>query len=99
MGMAALAEFGVAGAAAGVVLGGDPGPMIDGRAQPHLAGLAHEDDAALAAAACDGRDAGEAAQGVLVSALQGLGSLGEQRGEDDPADAWQGAEDRHVMLL
>jgi hypothetical protein len=31
--------------------------------------------------------------------LQGLVGLGEQRGEVDPTDSRQGAQDRHVALL
>src|SRR6516162_6953041 len=91
-----LAQFGVARAAAGVVLNGDARPMVDGGAQPELAGLAHEHDAALAAAARHGSDAGQAAQRMIVSLAQRLGGLAEQRGEDDPSDARQGSQDRHV---
>ena len=36
---------------------------------------------------------------MIVSPLQGIGSLGEQRSEDDPTNAWQGTEDGHVILL
>lgn len=36
--MTALAQFGVAGAAAGVVLDGDAGPMVYGGAQPQMTG-------------------------------------------------------------
>ena len=57
MAMTALAQFRVAGAAARIVLDGDTGPMIDGGAQPQMAGLTHEDDAALAAASRHRSDA------------------------------------------
>jgi hypothetical protein len=36
---------------------------------------------------------------VIVSPTQRLASLSEQRGEDDPSDARQGSQDRHVALL
>ncbi len=38
-------------------------------------------------------------QGVVISSPQRLRGLGEQRGENDSADSWPGAKDRHVMLL
>src|SRR5262252_2915447 len=82
-----------------VVLDGDARPMIDRAAQPHVAGLAHDDDAALATALGHRGDAGQGAQGVIISPAQRLGSLGEQRGEDDPPDTRQGSQDRHVALL
>ena len=36
---------------------------------------------------------------MIVSALQSIWSFCEHRGEDDPADTWQGIEDRHVTML
>ena len=36
---------------------------------------------------------------MIVSPLQGIGSLCEQRSKDDPTNAWQGTEDGHVILL
>ncbi len=59
MAMTALAQFRVAGSAARIVLDGDTGPMIDGGAQPQMAGLTHEDDAAFAAASRHRSDAGD----------------------------------------
>lgn len=99
MGVAALSEFAVTGMAAGAALGADPGPIIDGGVQPELACMANEDDPPLSAAAGDGCEARQAAQGMVVSPLQGLGGLDEKRGEDDPAGAWPGAEDRRVTPL
>jgi choline dehydrogenase-like flavoprotein len=99
MAMTALAQFRVAGAAARIVLDGDTGPMIDGGAQPQMAGLTHEDDAALAAASCHRSDAGQRAQRMIISFAQRFRGLAEQRGEDDPSDARQGSQDRHVALL
>src|SRR5271157_4385430 len=75
------------------------GPMADGGAQPQMTGLAHEDDAALVAAPCYWGDAGQGAQRVIISFAQRLRGLAEQRGEDDPSDARQGSQDRHVALL
>jgi len=99
MAMTALAQFRVAGAAARIVLDGDTGPMIDGGAQPQMAGLTHEDDAALAAASRHRSDAGQSAQRMIISFAQRFRGLAEQRGEDDPSDARQGSQDRHVALL
>ena len=99
MAMTALAQFRVAGAAARIVLDGDTGPMIDGGAQPQVAGLTHEDDAALAAASRHRSDAGQSAQRMVISFAQRFRGLAEQRGEDDPSDARQGSQDRHVALL
>uniref|UniRef100_UPI001953FC53 hypothetical protein n=1 Tax=Stenotrophomonas maltophilia TaxID=40324 RepID=UPI001953FC53 len=39
------------------------------------------------------------AQGVVISRLEGLMSLREQRGEDDPSHPRQGAQDCRVALL
>jgi hypothetical protein len=89
----------ISGAADRVALSGDAGPVVDGVAQPDVRGLAHHHDPALARAPRDGCDAGQAAQGLVVSALQGFPCLCEQRGEDDPSDSGQGFEDRHVALL
>ena len=83
MAMTALAQFRVAGAAARIVLDGDTGPMIDGGAQPQMAGLTHEDDAALAAASRHRSDAGQSAQRMIISFAQRFRGLAEQRGEDD----------------
>jgi hypothetical protein len=44
----AFAQFGVAMSAALVMLRGDARPVIDSAAQPHMAGLAPDDDAVLA---------------------------------------------------
>src|SRR5215831_6214221 len=46
----AFAQFGIAMPAELIVLDGNARPVIDGGAQPPMAGLAHDDDAALAAA-------------------------------------------------
>src|SRR5215469_9078241 len=99
MAVTALAQCGVAAAAELVVLDGDARPMIDGAAQPHVAGLAHDNDAALATALGHRGDAGQGAQGVIISPAQRLGSFGEKRGEDDPTDTWQGSQDGDVALL
>ena len=71
--------------------------MIDAVAD--MNGLAHNDDPALTGAFGDRRDAGQTSQCMIISALQGIGCFCEQRGEDDPSDARQGSQDRHVALL
>ncbi len=81
VGVAAGSERDVSDAARGIVLDGDAGPMVDGAAQTHVAGFAHDDDAALAASAGHGRDAGQASEGVVVSVVQRPGRFCEQRGD------------------
>ena len=76
------------------MLGRDASPVVDGVAQSDVGGLAHQNDAALAGSLRDGRHTGQAAQGLVVSPLQGFECLCEQRGDDDPSDARQGSQDR-----
>ncbi len=99
VGMATGPERGVSFTAGAIMLDGDAGPVVDGTAQTHVAGFAHDDDAALAAAAGHGRDAGQASEGPVVSVAQRPGRFCEQRGEDDPSDPGRGAQDLHVALL
>jgi hypothetical protein len=73
--------------------------MVHGIGKPVMAGLPPDDDAAFARALGDGRDSGQTAQGGVIAPLQGIESLCEQRGEDDPSHSRQGCEDLHVMLL
>jgi hypothetical protein len=73
--------------------------MIDGIRQPFAAGMAPHHDASLAATPGHRRHPRQGAQGVVISSPQRLRSLGEQRGEVDPADSWAGAKDHHVALL
>jgi len=95
----AFAQFGVAMSAALVKLRGDARPVIDSAAQPHMAGLTPDDDAILAAAPGHRGDTRQCPQGVIVSPAQRFAGLGNQRGKDDPSDARQGSQDRHVALL
>src|SRR5882724_3883441 len=97
--MAALAQGIVALANSWIELSCGACPMVDGVAQAVLAGQAPDDERVLAASAGDGSDAAEGAQGVIVSGFERLGGLGEQRGEDDPSDPWQGEQDRRVTRL
>ena len=80
MAVAARSQGLVAGLADWVVLGGDAPPMIDGVAQSDIGRLAHQHDAALAGPLGDRRYAGQAAQGLVVSSLQGFGRFCEQCG-------------------
>jgi len=82
-----------------VVLNGDARPMVHGVGQSVMAGLSSDDDAALARALGDRRDSCQAAQGGVVTSLQGIERFCEQRGEDNPSHSRQGCEDLHVMLL
>src|SRR3954453_15474309 len=82
-----------------VVLHGHAGPMGDGVTQADVGGLAHEHEAALAGSLGDRSDARQTAKRLVVSPLQGLERLGDQRGEDNPPAPWQGSEDRHIARL
>lgn len=82
-----------------VVLNGDTRPVIDGIAQAALDCLPHQDLALFPGSLGDRSDTRQASQSVIVSALQGIGRLCEQRGENDSSDARQGSQDRHVRLL
>ena len=82
-----------------VVLNGDARPVMDGVSQPFVAGQTSDHEALFAAAPGYRSGACQSAQGVVISSLQRLRGLGEQRGENDSADSWPGAKDRYVMLL
>src|SRR3954453_7889910 len=77
-----------------VVLHGDARPMLDGVAQTNVGGLAHEHEAALAGSLGDGSDARQTAKCLVVSPLQGLEGLGDQRGEDNSSDP---GKDRRIV--
>ena len=99
MTMAPAPQDGVFGATSRIMLHGDSRPMVHGVGKPVMAGLPPDDDAAFARSLGDGRDSGQAAQRGVVAPLQGIPSLCEQRGEDDPSHSRQGCEELHVMLL
>src|SRR3990172_6957061 len=99
MAVAASTQGGVAAPADGIMLDRDAGPVVDGVAEAALEGQAPDDEALVAAAAGNGSDAGQGAQGAIVSLFERLVGLGEQRGEDDPSDPGQGAQDRRVTRL
>ena len=97
--MAALAQRIITSPGGGIVLNGDPRPVMDGVLQPFVAGKATDHEALFAATPGDRGGACQGPQGVVISCPQRLRGLGEQRGENDSADSWPGAKDRHVMLL
>ena len=99
MAVTALAQRLVLGAAGGVALGCNARPMVDGVAEAWMAGVSSNDLPALARPLGDWSNSAQGAQSSVVSPLQGVPSLCEQRGERDPSDAWQGVEDRGVALL
>src|SRR5204863_9254336 len=82
-----------------VVLNSGARPVMDGVLQPFVAGQTSDHEALFAAAPGDRGSTCQGPQGVVISSAQRLGGLGEQRGENDSADSWPGAKDRHVMLL
>ena len=82
-----------------IALNGDTGPMVHGVFQTPVAGPAADHEALLAAAPGDRSLTCHRPQSVIISLPQRLASLGEQRGENDPADSWLGAKDRYVALL
>src|SRR4029450_3358656 len=77
-----------------VVLHGHARPVVDGVAQADVGGLAHEHDAALARSLGDGSYPRQTAKRLVVSPLQGLERLCDQRSEDNPSDPWDGSGDR-----
>jgi hypothetical protein len=89
----------VAATTACLVLAGDACPMVDRYAQATEAGLAHFNATGFAAPLCDWRHPGQGSQGAVISRLDGLMGLREQRGEDDPSHPRQGAQDCRVALL
>src|SRR5260221_5703573 len=74
-------------------------PVMDGVLQPFVAGKAADHEALFAAAPGDRSRACQSPQGVVISSAQRLRGLGEQRGENDSADSWQGGKDCYVMVL
>ena len=83
----------------GIMLDGDARPVMDGGLQPPVAGEAADHEALPAALPRHRSNPCQGAQGVIISGLQRLCCLGEQCGEDNPADSRPGAKDCHVALL
>ena len=81
------------------MLGCDAGPVIDRCRQAVRTSFTHFDPTGFPAALGDWRDPSQSAQGVIISGLDGLMGLREQRGEDDPSYSRQRAQDRGVALL
>ena len=73
--------------------------MIDGVPQPHVCGMAHDDDVRFATALGNRRDAGQCPEPLIITSAEGPGSFGEQCGEVDPTNSGQGPEDCHVALV
>ena len=99
MAMASLSQGIVASSGGGIVLDGDARPVMDGVLQPPVAGEAADHEAlSCRFAASPGQPLPRLARRGNLG-LAGLCGLGEQCGEDDPADSRPGAKDRHVTLL
>jgi len=98
MTMPPAAQRGIFGLASRIVLDGNTRPVVHGVGKPVAAGLPADDNAAFARPFGHGRDSGQTAQSGVVAPQQGIPSLCEQRGEDDPSNSRQGCEDFHVML-
>lgn len=81
------------------MLNGDARPMVHGVGQSVMACLSSDDDAALARALGDRRDSCQAAQGGVVTPLQGIEHFCEQRGEYDPSHSRQGFKDLESCWL
>src|SRR5215470_9207183 len=88
--------FGPAGC---VALNRDTRPVVDGVAQASIARVPPQHHTTLAAPSRHRRSPGQSAQSMIVSSLQSFRSFCKQRGKDDPADAWERIEDRHVTLF
>src|ERR1700730_16482652 len=96
--VAALAQRIVASPGGRIVLNGDARPVMDCVLQPFVTGMAADHEALLAAASGHRSNTSQGSQGVVISCPQRLRSLGEQCGDNDSADSWPGAKDRHVTL-
>src|SRR5512134_3677895 len=99
MGVAALAQSSIATAALGVVLDGDARPMIDRITQPNVRRIAPDDNVGLATPPGDRGDARQGPERLVIAATERPGSLGEQRGEIDPADPRHRLEDLDIAPL
>src|SRR5215213_11034555 len=99
MAVATLPQGIIASPSGIVVLDGDARPVMNGRLQPFVAGKAADHEALLAALPRHRSNPCQGAQGVIISGLQRLRCLGEQCGENNPADSRPGAKDCHVTLL
>ncbi len=73
--------------------------MVDSGSQGTGAGLAHLNVMGFTTPPCDRRHPGQGPQGMIISRLDGLVSLCEQRGEDNPSHPRQGAQDCRIALL
>ena len=94
--MATRPQGRVAAAALGIVQHSHPRPVEDSVAQPELGSVAHDDDAALATALGHRSHPGEGPEGVVISAADRPGSLGEQGREGDRADPGQRTQNGRV---
>ncbi len=99
MAVTPAAKGGILGLTSRIVLNGNACPVVHGIGEAIMAGLPSDNDAALARPLGDGCDSSQTAQSGVIAPQQGIPSLCEQRGEDDPSDSRQGCEDFHVMLL
>ena len=81
-----------------VVLPGDGGPVVDGVLQTVVGCESADHDQGLAGALGNRGNAGQASQSLIISTSQRVVCFCEQRGEDDPADAWKRFQDFRVTL-
>ena len=96
--MALQSQRVVLGAADPVVLHGNPAPVIDSIIETALGGQTSYDDAPVARASGNRGHTTQAAQGVIVSSSQGIGSLREQCSEYGSTHSRQGHQDRSITL-
>ena len=94
--VAAGAQGAVLAVARRIPLGSHPSPVECSLTQPVMGGETARHDQAPAGAAGDWRHAAEAAQRGVVSSLQHVTRLGQQRGQDARADARQRQQDGRV---
>jgi len=99
MAVTSLAQRLVLGFRGGIALRCDARPVVDGIAEPGVTGVSADDHTALAGSLRDRSDPAQRTQSGVLSPLECIPSLREQRGERDPSDAWQGVEDHGVTLL
>lgn len=99
MRVATSPALGVSGGAPLIMLDANAGPVIDRLPEAVVTRVAHHHLFTLATLASNGRDAGVATQGVIVTLTQELGRLGEHGGGDTNADPDQGTENLDVTML
>ena len=98
MTVAASTQCSVLGLADTIMLDSDASPVVDGVLKSVVGREATHHNDGLAGAPGNRGHTAETSQSLVVSPSYGIMGFCEQRGEDDPADAWKRTQDVHVTL-